>query len=167
MKKIIGLILLSTMLVSCATTKIYIVRHAEKNSTKPDADLKTPEGYTRANELKKVLEKVKLNNVFSTNTTRTIHTVEPTAYAKSKPLEIYKNGDSLALKLLTQKNKRFLICGHSNTVPQLIKAVGLNSGIEGNIADNDFDNLFIITKKWRFGKVKLSLEKRIYGVETN
>ena len=87
--------------------------------------------------------------------------------SQSKVLELYKNGDSLALKLLTQKHKRFLICGHSNTVPQLIKAVGLNSGIEGNIADNDFDNLFIITKKWRFGKIKLSLEKRIYGVETN
>ena len=167
MKKVIGLILLSAMLVSCATTKIYIVRHAEKNSTKPDADLKTPEGYTRANELKLVLENVKLNKVFSTNTPRTIHTVEPTAYSQSKALELYKNGDSLALKLLTQKNKRFLICGHSNTVPQLIKAVGLNSAIKGNIADTDFDNLFIITKKWRFGKIKLSLQQRIYGVETN
>ena len=167
MRKVIGLILLSTILISCATTKIYIVRHAEKNSAKPDADLRTPEGYTRANELKKILQNVKLNNVYSTNTPRTIHTVEPTAYSQSKALELYKNGDSLALKLLSQKHKRFLICGHSNTVPQLIKAVGLNSGIEGNIADNDFDNLFIITKKWRFGKVKLSLEKRIYGVETN
>ena len=64
MKKVLSVILLSTILVSCATTKIYIVRHAEKNSTKPDADLKTPEGYTRANELKNVLENVKLNNVF-------------------------------------------------------------------------------------------------------
>ena len=56
MKKLVALLFISTILISCATTKIYIVRHAEKNSTKPDADLKTPEGYARATELKSVEE---------------------------------------------------------------------------------------------------------------
>jgi hypothetical protein len=55
------------------------------------------------------------------------------------------------------------VVGHSNTIPQMILHINLNPGFTGNIADNDFDNLFIILKKTKWGKTKLSLVKKTYG----
>jgi len=76
---------------------------------------------------------------------------------------LYVNADSLMQKLLLQKNKGYLITGHSNTVLQMIRKVGLSPSVTGNIPDDDFDNLFIITKKWRLGKTKLTLTQKTYG----
>jgi phosphohistidine phosphatase SixA len=150
---------------SCSTTKIYLVRHAEKNGTTSNADLKTPEGFTRANMLRDTLQNFKLANVYSTNTPRTIHTAEPTAIAQNLQVIIYANGDSLVDKLLLQKNKKFLLVGHSNTIPNIIRHAKLHPGFEGNLADNDFSNFFVIVKKWRWGKEKISFKKSRYGMQ--
>jgi broad specificity phosphatase PhoE len=150
---------------SCSTTKIYLVRHAEKNGTTSNADLKTPEGFTRANMLRDTLQNFRLTNVYSTNTPRTIHTAEPTAIAQNLQVIIYANGDSLVDKLLQQKNKNFLLVGHSNTIPNIIRHAKLNPGFEGNLADNDFSNFFVIVKKRRWGKEKIRLLKKRYGVQ--
>ncbi len=156
--------LIIILLLSCSTTKIYLVRHAEKNGTTSNADLKTPEGFARANKLRDTMQNFKLTNVFSTNTPRTINTAEPTAIAQNQSVIIYTNGDSLIDKLLLLKNKKFLIVGHSNTLPNIIRHLKLNPGFEGNIADNDFSNFFVIVKKWRWGKEKVKLVRKTYGV---
>jgi broad specificity phosphatase PhoE len=150
---------------SCSTTKIYLVRHAEKNGTTSNADLKTPEGFARANMLRDTLQNFRLTNVYSTNTPRTIHTAEPTAIAQNLQVIIYANGDSLVDNLLQQKNKNFLLVGHSNTIPNIIRHAKLNPGFEGNLADNDFSNFFVIVKKRRWGKEKIRLLKKRYGVQ--
>jgi hypothetical protein len=161
--KIVFIILISTFFISCSTTKIYMVRHAEKNGTMADADLKNPEGFTRASILKDSLQRITLYAVYSTNTPRTKHTAEPTATSQKLSLNIYANGDSLLDKLLLQKNKKCLVVGHSNTIPQMIRHIGLNPAFEGNIPDNVFDNLFIIIKKWKLGKTSITLMKKKYG----
>ena len=161
--KYISLFIFCASIISCSTTKIFLVRHAEKNGTTANADLKIPEGITRANLLRDTLQNFRLTNVFSTNTPRTIHTGEPTAVAQNLAVIIYTNGDSVVDKLLLQKNKKFLIVAHSNTLPNIIRHAKLYPGFEGNIADNDFSNFFVIVKKWRWGKEKLSLQKRRYG----
>jgi 2,3-bisphosphoglycerate-dependent phosphoglycerate mutase len=163
--KYILLVAFTLSIVSCSTTKIYLVRHAEKNGTTSNADLKTPEGFTRANMLRDTLQNFRLANVYSTNTPRTIHTAEPTAITQNLQVIIYANGDSLVDKLLLQKNKKFLLVGHSNTIPNIIRHAKLNPGFEGNLADNDFSNFFVIVKKWRWGKEKVRLLKKRYGVQ--
>ncbi len=149
-----------------STTKIYIVRHAEKNGTTSNADLKTPEGYARANVLKDSLNKLSLTSIFSTNTSRTIHTAEPTANSKHLPVTIYNDADSLVDQLLLKKNKTFLIVGHSNTIPNMIRHLGLDPGFEGNIPDNDFDNLFVIIKKWNLDGTSEVIVRKTYGEPT-
>ena len=151
--------------ISC-TTKIYIVRHAEKNGTASNADLKSPEGFTRANVLKDSLSQVSLSSIFSTNTPRTIHTAEPTANNKNLRVIIYNNADSLIDKLLLKKHKTFLIVGHSNTIPNTIRHLGLDPGFTVNIPDNDFDNLFIIIKKWNLGRTSKVILRKTYGAVT-
>jgi hypothetical protein len=158
-------LLLSVTIISCSTTKIYLVRHAEKNGTTSNADLKTPEGFTRANMLRDTLQKYRLTNIFSTNTPRTIHTAEPTAVAQNLRVIIYANGDSLVDKLLLQKNKKFLIVAHSNTLPNIIWHTKLTPCFGLSIADNDFSNFFVIIKKWRWGKPKLTLVQKRYGLQ--
>jgi len=71
-KKCIGLLIITSFLLACGTTKIYIVRHAEKNGTASDADLKTHTGFARAATLKDTLLHKKIQGIYSTNTPRTI-----------------------------------------------------------------------------------------------
>ncbi|MEO7309444.1 MAG: histidine phosphatase family protein [Chitinophagaceae bacterium] len=153
-------------LFSCATTKIYIVRHGDKASSAPNSDLKNPEGFTRARVLRDSLSGVGINGVYSTNVLRTIHTAEPAAVANSLPVVFYNNADSLIDALSTQKKKHFLVVGHSNTVPQMLRHIGLDPGFTGNIDDGDFDNLFVVIIKWSGGSVSKTLVKKTFGAFT-
>jgi hypothetical protein len=65
--KLLNTILITLFLCSChSTTKIYLVRHAEKVSNAANADLKSPEGFARANVLKDSLITISINAIFST-----------------------------------------------------------------------------------------------------
>jgi hypothetical protein len=163
MKHILFLVVIIST-ISCSTTKVFLIRHAEKTGNTFNADLKAPDGFARANMLRDTLQNFKIANVYSTNTPRTIHTAEPTAVAQNKKVIIYSDGDSLTDKLLLQKNKKFLVVGHSNTLPDIIRNYKLNPGFEGNIGDNDYSNFFVLVKKWRLGKPKITLQKTKYGV---
>lgn len=162
MMKIICILLLCVFLSSCAVTKIYIVRHAEKANNSANPELKNPEGFARANALKDSMQDIKLTNIYSTNFLRTVYTVESSASAHGRTVTIYKNADSLIDKLILQKNKRILVAGHSNTIPQMIRHINLDPGFAGGIPDNDFDNLFVITIRWKNG-VHKSIVRKTYG----
>ena len=162
MKIFAGLIFLIGI-SSCAVTKIYLVRHAEKTGNTANADLKAPEGFARAVALKDSLHVKVITSVYSTNVPRTFHTAEAVALDHSLPVVFYANADSLADALVVKKNKRFVVVGHSNTVPQMIRRLGLDPGITGSIPDNDYDNLFVITLRWKKGTAIKTLEKKTYG----
>ncbi len=162
--KTILLFFLSIFFLSCAQTKIYMVRHAEKTGNTPNADLKSPEGFARANTLKDSMKNMKLAGVFSTNVPRTLHTGQPSADDHMLPVTVYANGDSLVDQLILKKKKRFLVVGHSNTVPQMIRHLGLDPGFTGDIPDNDFDNLYVITVTWEHNGRRMSVVRKTYGV---
>ncbi len=75
----------------------------------------------------------------------------------------YANGDSLMKVLIGRRGKNYLVVGHSNTVPQMIRAIGLQPGFEGNIPDGQYDNLFEITVKRK--ETQLLVKK--YGLRNN
>jgi phosphohistidine phosphatase SixA len=155
--------LVGSMFSSCSTTStIYVVRHGEKVAPSGDVALSS-EGLQRAETLKDSLAKKNITAVYSTNSKRTQQTAGPTASHFGKPIITYNNGDSLMQVLVNRKNARTLIAGHSNTVPNMLRAVGLQTSFTGNIPDNQYDNLFIVTVKWKKSKT-VTLKEVKYGM---
>ncbi len=120
-------------------TRIFIVRHADREVT----DDLNALGVIRANELKRVLLQTGIDSVFSTNFVRTKKTVQPLATAEGVPVILYDDNALLLKRILKYKNKTVLVAGHSNTVPQFIKACGCLPPFV-NIPDTQFDNLFLL-----------------------
>lgn len=121
-------------------TTVYLVRHAEKTSEQ--ADELSPRGEQRAKALARVLADVTLDRVFSTNFARTKQTVRHAADARGLSVETYQSSAKLADRISTgQAGSCVLIAAHSNTIPEIIAALG---GKAPQISD-EYDNLFIIT----------------------
>jgi phosphohistidine phosphatase SixA len=140
-----------------SSTTIYLVRHAEKQVQDPNVmmlpnDVELSEaGHTRAKALADSLQKVTLHSVFATTIRRTQQTVEPTANTKGLPVLQYPATQPAANALIDSlsaiKGRKFLVAGHSNTVPAMVRHLGLPCSFIGNIPDEDYDNLFIINVK--------------------
>lgn len=164
--KLYFLTLATLLLFACrSTSTIYVVRHAEKSAPSGDVPL-SGEGLQRAEDLKERLKDKKIAAVYSTNTKRTQQTAAPTASFFNTSTIVYSNGDSLMKALIAGKKKNALVVGHSNTVPQMLRSIGLNPGFEGNIPDNQYDNLYEVTvKHGKQGGVSLKPQK--YGTASN
>jgi phosphohistidine phosphatase SixA len=159
MKRLTLFLAAAVLITACSnTTNIYVVRHAEKSAPSGDVVL-SGDGLMRAETLKDSLKNKKIAEVFTTPFKRTTQTAMPTAIHFGLDTTTYSNGDSLLQKLIAKKKKNYLVVGHSNSVPQMLRAIGLNPGFEGSIPDNQYDNLFIITAQ----KGKLSLQAKKYG----
>ena len=128
-------------------TTVYIVRHAEKDSTSNPADpTLSAVGQVRAQALRQLLVRRHPAALFTTNTTRTRATLAPLAEAlKIEPQEYDpRRGRDLADRILKEYvGKTVVIVGHSNTVLSLIDDFGATPPVE-EIADNEYDYLFTI-----------------------
>lgn len=153
------------ILAACNTTKIYVVRHAEKGSTGADPSL-TAEGKKRAEDLKDVLHSDTLMGAFATQYQRTFETAEPTAIDQRITLRRYQAdaGKPLLDSLGHVKKKSFLVVGHSNTLLPMITSIGLHPSIS-EIPDTDYDNLFVVKIKWFLGR-HVRLQQTTYGKAT-
>ena len=130
-----------------------IVRHAEKDTTGTNADL-IATGRGRAEAFTKIVKKVKIKGVYSTDKPRTRHTADPTAKSKHLPVEIYdaKKQKELLASLVVKKGK-FLIVGHSNTVPQLVNILAGNEQ-EKEFSESDYSRIYIVSTK-KLGEAKV------------
>jgi phosphohistidine phosphatase SixA len=146
------------LLGSCSsTTTIYLVRHAEKQVQDPNNMMQSNDvelsdlGHARARVLRDSMQPKTLKGVFATTVRRTQQTVEPTATSKGLIVIQYAAtqpaADALVDSLAAIKGKKFLVAGHSNTVPAMVRHLGLPCSFTGYIPDTDYDNLFIITIK--------------------
>lgn len=153
------------LLTSCNRT-FYIVRHAEKaaagdNTTMMSNDPPLTEaGKGRAEALKNLLKTKKIGTVFSTNTLRTKSTAEPTRAYFNLVTETYSpQPDSSFITMLKSLKKNSLIVGHSNTVDDIVNKLCGSTKIPGDLAETEYDNLFVVKKKGR----KMSFETKKYG----
>lgn len=131
-----------------STTILYIVRHAEKQSDSADARL-TLAGEMRAGRLAHLLKKTKLDDVITTNTFRTILTGEPTQQMKSCNFVTYeaKNQDVMIRETLGRgPGKKFLVVGHSNTIPNLLNELTKTTDYH-DIPSNEFDNIYVVATR--------------------
>ncbi len=142
------------------TTIFFLVRHAEKDTSGgTNADL-NPIGRGRAAVLPKILKKVKISGVYSTDKPRTRNTAAPVAKVKGQTVMIYdaKKQAEFIKNLLNQgTGKRYFIVGHSNTIPQM--AYQILRGDEkptADLADDEYARLFIVSvKKGKEAKVEV------------
>ncbi len=146
------LVLLATLftfaLNAAQVTTVILVRHAEKAAAPADDPPLTPEGEARAKKLARMLAGSGITAIYTTPLARTRGTVAPIATAlKITPVEV-KTGPTYAdemAALIREKNAggTVLVVGHSNTTPNVMKALGVANAPK--IEDPEFDNLFIVT----------------------
>jgi broad specificity phosphatase PhoE len=153
-KAVVLALLLTTALAAQAPGRptIFLVRHAERADASgappmgADPDL-SDVGRRRAESLASLLKDAGVTAIFVTEFKRTQQTAAPLAQqAGIMPVTI--NADrtaDLVAKLKTATGTgNILVVGHSNTVPEVIKSLGITTPI--TIGDSDFDNLFVITQ---------------------
>jgi phosphohistidine phosphatase SixA len=134
-----------TLLAAASTdaqTVVALARHAEKVDESRDAAL-SEKGRERARALAALLKDAGIDAVYSTDYARTRDTAKPLSELLSKPVEIYDGDalDALAAKLRSA-GRRALVVGHSDTTPELVRALG---GREGSAIDPDeYDRLYLL-----------------------
>jgi len=144
--KSFGLLLLTFVTVSIASAEpiVLIVRHAEKAANDPkDPDL-SPAGQKRAETLAGILKDARITAIFTTEFKRTQETAAPLSKSTGVVPSIVSAKDYPALVAkLRQVEEAALVVGHGNTIPAIIKALGVDAPLQ--ITDDDYTNLLVVT----------------------
>jgi len=156
MKRIAAAVLLLALAnLARAQQTILLVRHAEKATDANEASVPLSEaGTARAARLAEMLRSAGVTAVYATDTVRARRTAEPLAKAAGLEVRIYAPKDAdgkleprILLDRLQKEEPRgiVLVVGHSNTVPEILAALGDPEKVE--ILANQFDDLFVVTPK--------------------
>lgn len=127
---------------------IILIRHAEKETgdmaSATDPSL-SASGLDRAQRVAKRIGKFHPGAIYSTDFKRTRGTVEPLAKKHGKTVEIYDPTDakSLAAKILASKTKRFVVVGHSNTIPPLANLL-TGKDLFKNLQETEYSVIYVI-----------------------
>jgi broad specificity phosphatase PhoE len=126
-----------------AAPVVFIVRHAEKASTgDKDPDL-SAQGQKRADALAHILKDLQITSVFVTEFKRTQETAVPTARAAQlSPTVIPANDIGALVEKLRALNGNALVVGHGNTIPDLLKALGIATPV--SIPEDDYSEIFAV-----------------------
>lgn len=142
------------------TTTVLLVRHAEKGPRSDDsheADLRwplcNPLGNDRAQELAHVAGRAGVNVIYHTEFDRTRLTIEPLdAVVSGNVTHQYaaRDLDALVSDISLDVGKVIVVAGHGDTVPRIIEKLGVKTQLDGldengNIPDNEYDNLYVVT----------------------
>ena len=140
---------------AAAQQTIFVVRHAERADATSagaaamvapatDPPLSAP-GHDRAARLAAMLRSADIKQLFTTEFLRTRPTAAPAAEALKLEIAPVSSRDVNALiTRVTQGQGNVLVVGHSNTVPDILKQLGIKDAI--TIADTEYDNLFIVVR---------------------
>ena len=139
---IIAAILLYALSTAAASPIIFVVRHAEKAADGNDPDLSAA-GQQRAEGLARILKDAEITAIFTTEFKRTQETAAPTAKELHVSPTVIPADQIFALveKLRGLKGNG-LVVGHGNTIPDLVKALGIATPV--NVPENDYSELFFI-----------------------
>src|SRR5687767_9813680 len=126
---------------------ILLVRHAEKADDSQDPEL-SPQGKERAQRLVKAIRKYKPGGFYSTDFKRTRDTLAPLAARREKKVEIYdpRKPQELIEAIMKSKTKRFVISGHSNTIPGLANLIAKKEVFK-NLNDSEYSVIWLMRLK--------------------
>ena len=119
---------------------VFIVRHAEKASTSDkDPDLSL-QGQKHADSL---VQDSQITSVVVTEFKRTQETAAPTAKAAHvSPTMIPASDVGALVEKLRALNGNALVVGHGNTIPDLLKALGIATPV--SIPEDDYSEIFVV-----------------------
>ena len=144
--KTLALLLSIFLAVSVASAQpfVVVVRHAEKAANDPkDPDL-SPAGRARAEALARILKGAEIKAIFTTEFKRTQQTAAPLASAIGIMPTIVPGKDFAGLiSKLRELKGNALVVAHGNTIPDIVKALGIWKPIQ--IPDDDYTELFVVT----------------------
>jgi broad specificity phosphatase PhoE len=146
MKRLASILPILFLLAAAADAApvVFIVRHAEKTTGGGNDPELSPAGHKRADALGRILQDSQITAIFVTEFKRTQETAAPTAKETHITPTIVPSADiaGLALKLRAM-NANALVVGHGNTIPDLMKALGIAMPI--NIPDADYTEIFVVS----------------------
>ena len=146
------LMLVVSVATAAAQPIVFIVRHAERADAGmaaakvpgADPDL-SGAGVARANSLAAMLKDARIRTVITTEFKRTKQTGEPVATAAGvSPTVIDSKDVAGLLKTVRSSTGNVLVVGHSNTLPDVLKGLGVTEPI--TIGEDEFDSLFVVTR---------------------
>ena len=139
---------------AAADQVIFLVRHAERadapgSQPPPGMMANDPPlsaaGQERAKKLAALLGSAEVKHIFTTEYQRTRQTAAP--LAEKLGVTAVASAAREATPLVDQVRKasgNILIVGHSNTVPDLLKRLGVSTAV--SIDDGEYDNLFVVVR---------------------
>lgn len=137
---------------SATSTTIVLVRHAEKElGAISDAPL-SPEGEQRADRLANMFGDTqpfgRLRKIYVTNTRRTQQTalrLSQRLGINSEVVDAKTDSAELAHRVLTEnRGARALVVGHSNTVPEIVRALTGDDAVPP-IGEDEYDTMYVVT----------------------
>jgi phosphohistidine phosphatase SixA len=138
-------------------TTLLLIRHAERSNGSL-----SPGGEVRAQKLIHTLHKAGVTAVYASEYPRTQLTVQPLAdILKIKTVVYYSEQELVNLILSDHNGDVVLAAGHSNTVSNIMSLFGA-SGIPPDYS-NDFDNLFVVTRRAVNTSVQTNVINLQYG----
>lgn len=130
-----------------AQRAIVLVRHAEKLDESPTAVL-SPAGHARAGRLAELLAAFGVRAIFATEYQRTQQTAQPLAQKTGLSTTIVAasaRAELLQKLRALQREDAALVVGHSDTLPLLIKELGVTEPVA--IAAGDYANIFVVVPR--------------------
>lgn len=142
------IVLQNETMAQAFTGKIYIVRHAEK-VTPGDDPVLTVAGNKRAGDLMRKLKSKGLKRIYVTQFKRTQLTADSLRIRlRIDTVHYYHDNYDKLLKSIRvhhDAGRTILIIAHSNTIPTIIRRLGVRNYPLADILDWQFDNLFLVT----------------------
>ena len=158
---LLAALVLSFPVQAAAQSSVFVVRHAERTDTGTgvtpppgaDPDLSAA-GHLRAASLAAMLKDAGITAIYATQYKRTHQTAAPLAAALGVTVVTIPSADTAQLVArLKAAPGNVLVVGHSNTVPDVIKGLGVDAPV--TVAESEFDNLFIVTRAEKPSAVRL------------
>jgi broad specificity phosphatase PhoE len=154
---------------SRSTTTVIVVRHAEKATGQGDDPHISDAGERRAEALARSLENAGISAVITTQWKRTAETALPTVRESGATVEVVPvvwdsipgHAAAVAEAVRRHPGEVVLVVGHSNTVPDIVAALGIEPPAE--ICDSEYDRMEIVSVE--AGGNAQSIEAR-YGTPT-
>lgn len=150
---LITMAMMLTVVASAAAQQaVFVVRHAERADTvaggspmmASDPDL-SDAGRARAQSLASALKDAGITTIFVTEFKRTQQTADPIAKAMGIQPTIVAAKDAAGLaEKVKVATGNVLVVGHSNTVPEVIARLGVETPVK--LTDADYDNLFVVVR---------------------
>ncbi len=134
---------------------VIVTRHVEKAGAPADNPGPSNVGQRRAEQLAEMFGESGVDAVFATHYLRSFATATPLAHHLGMPVHVYDAADTDVMLARINKEHRFdtvFVVGHSNTVPDIVRA--LSGKRVADIDEGRYGDIFLVIRP-RWGRTVL------------